>query len=165
MREVLLKNEEFKDLPLGRIPKDWEIVTFQEISTVRQGLQIAISNRFKDYKHGRYIYITVEYLNNLGNSNLLDFIESPGDRVICHQDDVLVTRTGATGKIITGVEGVFHNNFFLVDYNRNQVNRDFLFYYLNLDSEMLNTDTKLYIDSYTNSKKAKLVNITSSPQT
>ncbi|QMS91605.1 hypothetical protein HUN01_29880 [Nostoc edaphicum CCNP1411] len=31
--------------------------------------------------------------------------------------------------------------------------------------EMLNADTKLYIDSYTNSKKAKLVNITSSPQT
>ncbi|MHC5750935.1 MAG: hypothetical protein ACYTXF_09865 [Nostoc sp.] len=34
-----------------------------------------------------------------------------------------------------------------------------------IKAEMLNTDTKLYIDSYTNSKKAKLVNITSSPQT
>ena len=32
-------------------------------------------------------------------------------------------------------------------------------------AEMLNPDTKLYIDSYTNSKKPKLVNITSSPQT
>jgi len=31
--------------------------------------------------------------------------------------------------------------------------------------EMLNPNTKLYISSYTNSKKAKLVNITSSPQT
>ncbi|QMS90079.1 hypothetical protein HUN01_21715 [Nostoc edaphicum CCNP1411] len=34
-----------------------------------------------------------------------------------------------------------------------------------IEAEMLNADTKLYIDSYTNSKKAKLVNITSSPQT
>ncbi len=34
-----------------------------------------------------------------------------------------------------------------------------------LKAEMLNADTKLYINSYTNSKKPKLVNITSSPQT
>jgi len=30
---------------------------------------------------------------------------------------------------------------------------------------MLNPDTKLHIESYTNSKKPKIVNITSSPQT
>ncbi|MFN6456500.1 MAG: hypothetical protein RM022_030520 [Nostoc sp. EfeVER01] len=32
-------------------------------------------------------------------------------------------------------------------------------------SEMLNPNTKLYISSYTNSKKLKIVNMTSSPQT
>ncbi|MEG3918501.1 restriction endonuclease subunit S [Microcoleus sp. T3_A4] len=133
MRETLVKTEEFKDSPLGKIPADWEVLTFEDVSTVRQGLQIAISRRFKDYKPGRYIYITVEYLNNIGNSHLLEFIESPGNRVICHQDDVLVTRTGATGKIITDVEGVFHNNFFLVDYDRSKVNRDYLVCYLNLE--------------------------------
>gem|GEM_PF-4528181 len=31
--------------------------------------------------------------------------------------------------------------------------------------EMLNTDIKLYISTYTNSKKPKIVNMTSSPQT
>jgi type I restriction enzyme S subunit len=133
MRETLVKTEEFKDSPLGKIPEDWDVVTFEDVSTVRQGLQIAISKRFKDYKPGRYIYITVEYLNNIANSHLLEFIESPGNRVICHQDDVLVTRTGATGKIITDVEGVFHNNFFLVDYDRSKVNRDYLVCYLNLE--------------------------------
>jgi type I restriction enzyme S subunit len=133
MRETLVKTEEFKDSPLGKIPADWEVLTFEDVSTVRQGLQIAISRRFKDYKPGRYIYITVEYLNNIANSHLLEFIESPGNRVICHQDDVLVTRTGATGKIITDVEGVFHNNFFLVDYDRSKVNRDYLVCYLNLE--------------------------------
>jgi hypothetical protein len=32
-------------------------------------------------------------------------------------------------------------------------------------AEMLNPNTKLYISSYTNSKKPKIVNMTSSPQT
>ncbi len=32
-------------------------------------------------------------------------------------------------------------------------------------AEMFNSDTKLYIASYTNSKKSKIVNLTSSPQT
>jgi type I restriction enzyme S subunit len=34
--------------------------------------------------------------------------------------------------VITDVEGVFHNNFFLVDYYKKQVNKIYLFYYLNL---------------------------------
>ena len=34
--------------------------------------------------------------------------------------------------VISDVEGVFHNNFFLVDYYKKQVNKIYLFYYLNL---------------------------------
>jgi type I restriction enzyme S subunit len=33
MRETLLKTEEFKDSPVGRIPKDWEVRTMEEITT------------------------------------------------------------------------------------------------------------------------------------
>ena len=36
---------------------------------------------------------------------------------------------------------------------------------LSLTAETLNPDTKLYIHSYTNSLKPKIVNMTSSPQT
>jgi type I restriction enzyme S subunit len=118
---------------LGTIPDDWEIVTFKDVCEVRQGLQIAISKRYKNYKNGRFIYITIEYLNNLNNQNLLEYIDSPGARVICKHNDVLVARTGATGKIITGVEGVFHNNFFLVDYNRKEVDINYLVHYLKFE--------------------------------
>ncbi|MBN3893993.1 MAG: restriction endonuclease subunit S [Nostoc sp. NOS(2021)] len=118
---------------LGTIPDDWEIVTFKDVCEVRQGLQIAISKRYKNYKNGRFVYITIEYLNNLNNQNLLEYIDSPGARVICKHNDVLVARTGATGKIITGVEGVFHNNFFLVDYNRKEVDINYLVHYLKFE--------------------------------
>ncbi|MEH1821958.1 MAG: BadF/BadG/BcrA/BcrD ATPase family protein, partial [Nostoc sp.] len=36
---------------------------------------------------------------------------------------------------------------------------------IGIEAEMLNPNTKLYIFSYTNSKKPKIVNMTSSPQT
>jgi type I restriction enzyme S subunit len=32
MRQVLVKNEEFKDSPVGKIPKDWEVKTLRELS-------------------------------------------------------------------------------------------------------------------------------------
>ena len=34
--------------------------------------------------------------------------------------------------VITEVEGVFHNNFFLINYDRKQIEKKYLFYYLNL---------------------------------
>ena len=47
-----------------------------------------------------------------GMPDIAEYIENPSKGVICQQDDILMTRTGNTGKVITGVKGVFHNNFF-----------------------------------------------------
>ena len=44
-----------------------------------------------------------------------------------------MARTGNTGLVVTDVEGVFHNNFFLIDFDRNKYDKDFLVHYLNLD--------------------------------
>ena len=35
--------------------------------------------------------------------------------------------------VITGVDGVFHNNFFLIDFDRDKYDKNFLVQYLNLD--------------------------------
>lgn len=35
--------------------------------------------------------------------------------------------------VVTGVDGVFHNNFFLIDFDRNKYDKNFLVQYLNLD--------------------------------
>ncbi len=64
------------------------------------------------------------------------YIENPQQSVICNKDDILVTRTGSTGKIITGVEGCFHNNFFKVNPIIN-INKKYLFHVLN-STEMYN---------------------------
>ena len=41
-----------------------------------------------------------------------------------------MTRNGNTGEIITDVDGVFHNNFFLIDYDKDNIFKYFLKYVL-----------------------------------
>ena len=111
--------------------KEWDIKTFGDISNVRQGLQIAIQNRKKEPGLNRHKYITVQYLN--GNKGE-EYIENPKETVVCRKSDILMTRTGNTGMVITNAEGVFHNNFFLIDYDRNILEKEFVLSFLRYPS-------------------------------
>ena len=42
-----------------------------------------------------------------------------------------MTRTGNTGLVVSNVEGVFHNNFFLIDFDKSRFERLFIIHYLN----------------------------------
>lgn len=122
---------EFKDSPVGRIPKGWGVVTMREICVTRQGLQIPISNRYSEPAENRFVYLTIKFINTGFNPAVAQYIQDPSERVICNEDDIILARTGATGKVVTGVSGVFHNNFFMVDYNRSKIKRSYLVQYLN----------------------------------
>ncbi|OXX84671.1 hypothetical protein AVM15_03015 [Paraclostridium benzoelyticum] len=121
----------FKDVKfLGKRPEGWVFDTFKNVSVVRQGLQIPIGKRFKENNKDRYVYITVQYLRDIYNKTNAYYIENPKGNVICKKEDILMTRTGNTGEVITNVAGVFHNNFFLVDYDKGKLNKDFMVHYL-----------------------------------
>ena len=122
---------EFKDSELGRITQSWEVVKFKEITKVRQGLQIPISKRKKEKCENCYEYITIQFIKN---NKEVEYIENPQKTVICTENDILMTRTGNTGIVVTNVKGVFHNNFFLIDFDRNEISKEYLVYYLNSNS-------------------------------
>ena len=61
----------------------------------------------------------------------VEYIDDYSDSVCCEINDILMTRTGNTGIVITGVEGVFHNNFFKINFDTQLYNKDYLVYYLN----------------------------------
>jgi len=92
-------------------------------------LQIPIEKRFKEEGSNRHRYITVQFLNN--PDKYLEYIEKPPPQLICREDDILFTRTGNTGQVITGIEGVYHNNFFKVAYDETKVRGDYLVQFLN----------------------------------
>jgi type I restriction enzyme, S subunit len=74
------------------------------------------------------IYITIQFLKD---RKTIEYIDEYFESVCCTEDDILMTRTGNTGVVITKVSGVFHNNFFKINYNRKQIVREFLLHYLN----------------------------------
>ena len=107
---------------------DWEQHKFGEIFKLSQGLQIPISKRYLEKATNRYFYITNEFLKD--SCEKVYYIESPAENVICTKDDILMTRTGNTGIVITDVEGCFHNNFFKIQYNKDLFSKNYICYLL-----------------------------------
>ncbi len=120
----------YKQTEVGVIPEDWEIRSTGELCWVNQGLQIPISNRLKNPSPTSRRYLTIQYLNEGKEVEYIDFYNPA---VCCTQDDVLMTRTGNTGIVITNVEGVFHNNFFKIHYNKKLLRKKYLVYYFRQD--------------------------------
>lgn len=117
----------YKMTEIGVIPVDWEVNTFKNICWVNQGLQIPIEKRLKYPTIKSKKYITIQYLND---GKAIEYIDDYSLSVCCKTEEVLMTRTGNTGVVITDVEGVFHNNFFKINFDKKRVNREFLIYYL-----------------------------------
>ncbi|TCB62516.1 restriction endonuclease subunit S [Acinetobacter terrestris] len=112
--------------------RNWSIKPLKNICKINQGLQIAIENRFTDDGENRYFYITNEFLRE-GAKNTY-FIENPPRNVICDENDILMTRTGNTGQVVTDVKGAFHNNFFKIDFDRSIINKNFFIEFLKKDT-------------------------------
>ena len=111
----------------------WKYETMKDICEVNQGFQINISKREKHKRNNNKIYITIQHLNNVGDEEYIKD-KDHNDSVVCKKEDVLMTRTGNTGRVVTNVEGVFHNNFFKINFDRSKIDKDFLVYYLNMKS-------------------------------
>jgi restriction modification system DNA specificity domain protein len=116
---------------IAKIPKHWKIKKLGEICKVNQGLQIAIEERFTEPIENGYFYITNEFLK--ANSKTKYYIKNPSKSVLCSKEDILMTRTGNTGIVVSDVEGVFHNNFFKIDYDKKLLHKDYFVYYLKND--------------------------------
>ncbi|MEA2041657.1 MAG: restriction endonuclease subunit S [Bacteroidota bacterium] len=119
--------KKYKNTEIGVIPEEWIIKQMRDICWVNQGLQIPIEQRYKKPIKNSKVYITIQYL---GNGKEVEYIKEYAQSVCCDKDDILMTRTGNTGIVITDVQGVFHNNFFKINFDKKQVNRTFLLYFL-----------------------------------
>jgi type I restriction enzyme S subunit len=119
--------EGYKQTEVGVIPDDWTVDSFDRICNVNQGLQIPIEQRKKNLSVHSKVYITIK---SIGSNDDPEYIDEYSKSVCCDSDDVLMTRTGNTGIVVTGVNGVFHNNFFKINFDRNEINAKYFVYYL-----------------------------------
>ncbi|UBQ37719.1 restriction endonuclease subunit S [Acinetobacter johnsonii] len=107
---------------------DWCISPLKNLCKINQGLQIAIEERFLEDAENRFFYITNEFLRDGAKKSY--FIENPPISVRCKSEDILMTRTGNTGQVVTNVEGAFHNNFFKIDFDRKHIDKNFFVAFL-----------------------------------
>ncbi|MCB4808575.1 restriction endonuclease subunit S [Tamlana sp. 62-3] len=107
---------------------EWNEKTLKEVTKINQGLQIAIADRYLEPIENAHFYITNEFLKE--GSTKKYYILNPPESVLCEEKDILMTRTGNTGQVVTGVKGAFHNNFFKIKFD-SHVDKDFLFFFLN----------------------------------
>lgn len=124
-----MENKNIPEVRFAGFSGDWEQRKFQNFTKLSQGLQIAIDKRYLIPGENRMFYITNEFLNP--NSDKRYYIKSPAKSVIAGKEDILMTRTGNTGKVVTNVEGAFHNNFFKIAYDNKETAKLFLYYLLN----------------------------------
>ncbi|MEN4054085.1 restriction endonuclease subunit S [Sulfurimonas sp. NWX79] len=115
---------------LGEVPSLWDTIQFRRITSLQQGLQISQESRFPEGNDTTIEYITIKALHAGNERKNKEYINKPSIRVQCDIDDVLLARTGATGEVVTNVKGVFHNNFFKINYDRKRILRNYLVYLL-----------------------------------
>jgi len=127
--DVMIENKVVPKLRFREFEGIWTREKFKGLVKINQGLQIPISERYTEEVDNSYFYITNEFLK--AKSDKKYYIKNPNKSVLCDVDDILMTRTGNTGMVVTNVKGAFHNNFFKIAYP-STIDKDFLFYFLNL---------------------------------
>lgn len=124
------KYNEYKDSDiewLGEIPVHWVIRRLKDVIKVSQGLQISRSKRFHKPRENSVPYITIPSIQG----KVEEHIYKPSKNVLCNKEEILVVRTGSgVGKILTNIEGAFHNNFFKAKNNK-CIDSKFCYFILN----------------------------------
>ncbi|HBE79935.1 MAG TPA: restriction endonuclease subunit S [Firmicutes bacterium] len=136
----------------------WEPREFSDIFNLSQGLQIEISKRFVNPGENMYFYITNEFLKS--DSNERYYIYNPPESVLCDENDILMTRTGNTGIVVTDVKGCYHNNFFKIQYESKDYDKYFICNYLstpNMQKKILNSAGSSTIPDLSHKSFYKLV--------
>lgn len=117
------------DVEVEPLPENWRWIPIGNLSEFQQGMQIAKVTRLKEPGAGRLpILRTFNYAN--GFSEDVDYVEVTKDSLIAEADDIILSRTGTIGKVLTGVRGIFHNNSFRLNYDQSLLTRKYLIFWL-----------------------------------
>ena len=162
MQELLTKgvgingkpHTEFKDSPVGRIPKGWEVVSSGSLCHLITKGSTPTTLGYS-YQETGINFIKVESIlrNGVINKNKFSFIDEETNkalaRSIIHDGDILITIAGATvGKLAmvnkTHLPANTNQALAIVRTDTNKVNSEFLYYWLHSEyivREIMNIQT------------------------
>ncbi|WP_334843853.1 restriction endonuclease subunit S [Nostoc sp.] len=110
MREVLVKNEEFKDSPLGRIPKDWQVDKLVSRASVFGGKRLPLGHSYSDNPTKfRYLRV-VDFFERDIDFEALEFLKPSTFKAIeryeIHKGNLFISIAGSLGYV-----GVFGTKY------------------------------------------------------
>jgi type I restriction enzyme S subunit len=112
----------------GKVPDNWTVCKIGDVVSLRQGLQISSKLRNSNFEDG---YIPLLKIIDLPNRHFSEYVTNIQEQYIANKDDIIYTRTGQVGLVYTDIEGCVHNNCFKVEYDKSQLDKKYLYYYLN----------------------------------
>ena len=139
MREILVEAEEFKDSPVGKIPKDWEVKTVASVAHLVTKGTTPTSYGF-DYKDEGILFLRVENITEDGKigSGKPIFIDNETHRFLYRSQlelgDILISIAGTIGRIAVVDSSILPANsnqaIALVRVERTQIEPSFLRWFL-----------------------------------
>lgn len=102
----------------------FKLVDIGDICTTTQGVQISKSETSdRPFKGGyRYLYIA-DFLSDKNLSFVADKFDSKKVSV----QDLVMANTGSPGRVFKGKDGILSNNLFKISFDKNVVDRDYLY--------------------------------------
>jgi type I restriction enzyme S subunit len=134
----LYKETNFKDSPIGKIPRDWTVKTAKEIGEVITG--ITPSTLVEEYWNGDYPFVTPtditekKYVKKTERKVSTKGLEK--GRII-PKDSVLVTCIASIGKIALAFEGCLTNQQINAIICKNEVNPHYVYYAIGFRTSVL----------------------------
>lgn len=110
-------------------PTHWQLNALGNMAGFQQGLQIAKSERRTEPGPDVLpILRTVNYESNFKEDVHYAIVSDKS--IIAEPEDIILSRTGTVGRVLTGYKGVMHNNSFRINYKREIFIREYLIIFL-----------------------------------
>ncbi|WP_347330012.1 restriction endonuclease subunit S [Marinimicrobium locisalis] len=111
------------------VPDTWQLTAMGNVSKFQQGLQIAKNTRrLKPGKDILPILRTVNYENNFKEN--VHYASVSEKSIIAEPEDIILSRTGTVGLVLTGFKGIMHNNSFRLNFQKELLLGGYLIFYL-----------------------------------
>ncbi|WP_417538876.1 restriction endonuclease subunit S [Marinobacter sp.] len=138
MQELLTKgigsggvpHTEFKDSPLGQMPKSWKLVDLGSIAKFSQGIQVGIELHYEVNTENRVRFLRISDFTK--DDEKPRYIDSKlATKGVVKKDDIVMVRYGEAGRVCRGLSGAIANNLFKIK-PEEQLDKDFLHLYLSM---------------------------------
>jgi len=130
---------EYKQTPIGRVPKEWRIVKLKDIGEIVNGFGFPI--KYQGKKNAKYVFVKVSDTNLTGNEKYISHTENTIDDDLVNKMRVRIYPPGTIifpkiGMVIylrkvriMSKPGTFDNNIMGIIPKSDIVNTEFLYYY------------------------------------